>query len=176
MTDNPASSSFSSTHLRRPSWRCVAWRQISKRQRPNHAGEDGGRERPQPALSERVHRLVRPLVPSGFAWGFLGAANVRSWGRRGCRCTGTARSCGAGWLRSAALSPAGSADCAPKWAPCVGGIGWLRSTSQLHSSRWRLRISWEAAGASEKGAGRGDALPLAEGAANYPQPGCRIRC
>lgn len=128
---NPIPSSFSSTHLRRPSWRCEAWRQLSKRQRPNHAGEDGGRERPQPALSERVHRLVRPLVRSGFAWGFLGTTNVQSWGRRGCRCTGAARSCGAGWRRSATLSPAGSVDRAPKWAPRVGGTGWLKSTSQL---------------------------------------------
>lgn len=118
-----------------PSWRCVAGRQLSKGQWPNHAGEDGGRERPQPALSERGHRLAWLLVPPGFTWGFLGTVNVPSWVRRARRCTGAARSGGAGWWPQTPLD---------RWVVVQSGLRvWVDPTGceAPHSSRWRLWIS-----------------------------------
>lgn len=72
-----------------------------------------------------------------------------------------------------APNPAGSVGRGPKWAPRVGRPDWLRSTSQLKVATMDLGKQQEP---QKKGAGRGDALPLAKGEANYPQPCSRIRC
>lgn len=118
-----------------PRWRCVAGRQLSKGQWPNHAGEDGGREGPQPALSECCHRLAWCLVPPGFTWGFLGPVNVRSWVRRACRCTGSVGSGGEGWWLQAPLDLRAVVQSGLRvWVDLAGCEATL-------SSRWRLRIS-----------------------------------
>lgn len=157
-----------STHLGccGSSWGCVVWGQLPEGRRPSHAGGNGGRGRPQPALSGSPHRLAWISCTAG--------PGVRV----------QQRCLGAGVGEGRVLECRGGCD--PEECTAYGpGRGdrpaWvLRAHSYWpatpNAARGGDRNAEEASVAPEKGSRRVDALSLAEGPTNYPEPRGRIRC